>query len=155
MADPGWCRRCNPPSDVFACQFENSYGLFEDPDPPPPFMNSWILHCFDKISRELSSRIYQGTDHSSPVWVSPPSSIGGGPLYPMLTPPIPYFSIGPMGMAFSWRGCSLQTISPVGRRSPLLRTRGYVILWGNRGGSVGSAFDSGPMCCRFESHLRN
>ena len=61
---------------------------------------------------------------------------------------------GPMGMALSWRGCSLQTIPPVGRRSPLLRTRGYVILWGNRGGSVGSAFDSGPMCCRFESHLR-
>ena len=46
-------------------------------------------------------------------------------------------------------------IPPVGRRSPLLRTRGYVILRGNWGGSVGSAFDSGPMCCRFESHLRN
>ena len=42
-----------------------------------------------------------------------------------------------MGMAFSWRGCSLQTIPPVGRRSPLLRTWGYVILWENRGGSVG------------------
>ena len=66
-----------------------------------------------------------------------------------------YSQIGPMGMAFSWRGCSLQTIPPVGRRSPLLRTRGYVILWGNRGGSVGSTFDSAPMCCRFESHLRN
>ena len=26
---------------------------------------------------------------------------------------------------------------------------------GNRGGSVGSAFDSGPMFCRFECHLRN
>ena len=26
---------------------------------------------------------------------------------------------------------------------------------GNRGGSVCSAFDSGPMCCRFESHPRN
>ena len=25
---------------------------------------------------------------------------------------------GPMGMAFSWRGCSLLTIPPVGRRSP-------------------------------------
>ena len=33
---------------------------------------------------------------------------------------------------------------PVGRRSPLLRTQGYVILRGNRSGSVGSAFDSGP-----------
>ena len=65
------------------------------------------------------------------------------------------FSAGPMGMAFSWRGCSLQTIPLVGRRSPLLRTRGYVILWENRGGSVGNTFDSGPMCCRFESHLRN
>ena len=43
---------------------------------------------------------------------------------------------GPMGMAFSWRGCSLQTIPPVGRRSPLLRTRGNVILWEKRGGSV-------------------
>ena len=32
---------------------------------------------------------------------------------------------------------------------------GYVILWENRGGSVGSTFDSGLMCCRFESHLRN
>ena len=58
-----------------------------------------------------------------------------------------------MGMAFSWRGCSLQTIPPVGRRSPLLRTWGYVILWENRGGSVGSAFDpdrcvvgSSPTC---------
>ena len=30
------------------------------------------------------------------------------------------------------------TIPPVGRRSPLLRTRGYVILRGNWGGSVGS-----------------
>ena len=48
----------------------------------------------------------------------------------------------PMGMAFSWRGCSLPTIPPVGRRSPLLRTRGYVILSENRGGSVGRAFDS-------------
>ena len=62
---------------------------------------------------------------------------------------------GPMGIAFSWRGCSLQTIPPVGRRSPLLRTWGYVILWENRGGSVGSTFDSGLMCCRFESHLWN
>ena len=53
--------------------------------------------------------------------------------------------IGSMGMAFSWRGCSLQTIPPVGRRSPLLRTRGYVILWGKQGGSVGSTFDSGRM----------
>ena len=60
---------------------------------------------------------------------------------------------GPMGMAFSWRGCSLQTIPPVGRRSPLLRT--CAILWENRGGSVGSTFYSGLMCCRFESHLRN
>ena len=70
-----------------------------------------------------------------------------------LTPslPLPPPTQGPMGMAFSWRGCSLQTIPPVGRRSPLLRTRGYVILWGNRGGSVGSAFDSVPMCCRLES----
>ena len=58
-------------------------------------------------------------------------------------------------MAFSWRGCCLLTIPTVGRRSPLLRTRGYVILRGHRGGSVGSAFDSGPMCCRFESHPRN
>ena len=55
---------------------------------------------------------------------------------------------GTMRMAFSWRGCSLQTIPPVGRRSPLLRTRGYVILWENRGGSVGSTFDSGLMCFR-------
>ena len=49
-------------------------------------------------------------------------------------------AVAPCGlwMAFSWRGCSLETIPPVGRRSPLLRTRGYVILWGNRGGSVGS-----------------
>ena len=30
-----------------------------------------------------------------------------------------------------------------------------VILWGNRGGSVGSAFDSVPMCCRLESDPRN
>ena len=37
----------------------------------------------------------------------------------------------------------------------LLRTRGYLILRGNRGGSLGSTFDSGPMCCRFESHPRN
>ena len=43
----------------------------------------------------------------------------------------------------------------LGEDPPLLRTRGYVILWGNRGGSVGSTFDSGPMCCRFESHPRN
>ena len=71
----------------------------------------------------------------------------------LLTLPSPM--TGPMGMAFSWRGCSLQTIPPVGRRSPLLRIQGYVILWENRGGSVGSAFDSGLMCCRFESHLRN
>ena len=53
-----------------------------------------------------------------------------------------YPTLGPMGMAFSWRGCSLQTIPPVGRRSPLLRTRGYLILWENRGGSVVSAFDA-------------
>ena len=26
---------------------------------------------------------------------------------------------------------------------------------GNRGGSVGSVFDFGPMCCRFESHPWN
>ena len=51
---------------------------------------------------------------------------------------------GPMGMAFSWRGCSLPTIPLVVRRSPLLRTQGYLILRGNRSGSVGSAFDSGP-----------
>ena len=58
-----------------------------------------------------------------------------------------------MGMAFSWRGCSLQTISPVGRSSPLLRTRGYLILWENRSGSVVSVFDpdrcvvgSSPTC---------
>ena len=59
--------------------------------------------------------------------------------------------LGPMGMAFSWWGCSLPTIPPVGRRSPLLRTRGYVILWGSRDGSVGSVFDCEPMCCWFES----
>ena len=35
---------------------------------------------------------------------------------------------GPMGMAFTWRGCSLPTSPPGGRRSPPLRTRGYVIL---------------------------
>ena len=64
-------------------------------------------------------------------------------------------SIGSMGMAFSWRGCCLPTMPPVGRRSPLLRARGCVILRGNRGGSVGSTFDSGPMCYRFESHPRN
>ena len=63
-------------------------------------------------------------------------------------PDILHILPGPMGMAFSWRGCSLQTIPPVGRRSPLLRTRDYVVLPGNRGGSVGSAFNSGPMCCR-------
>ena len=48
-----------------------------------------------------------------------------------------------MGMAFSWRGCSLPTIPPPPlheRRSPLLRTRGYLILRGNRDGSAGSAF---------------
>ena len=44
---------------------------------------------------------------------------------------------------------------PSWEKIPLLRTRGYVILWENRGGSVGSTFDSGPMCCRFESHLWN
>ena len=54
-------------------------------------------------------------------------------------------------MAFSWRGCSLPTIPPVGRRSPLLRTWGYVILRGSRDGSVGSAFGCEPMCCRFKS----
>ena len=53
-----------------------------------------------------------------------------------------------MGTAFSWWGCSLQTIPPVGRRSPLLRTRGYVILRGNRGGSVGNAFDSTVLSVR-------
>ena len=36
---------------------------------------------------------------------------------------------------------------------PLFRTRGYVILRGSRDGSVGSAFDCEPMCCRFESSL--
>ena len=53
--------------------------------------------------------------------------------------------VSPMGMAFSCRGWSVLTIPPVGRRSPLLRTRGYVILWENRGGSVGRTFDSGLM----------
>ena len=33
---------------------------------------------------------------------------------------------------------------PSWEKIPRLRTRGYVILWGNRGGSVGSPFDSGP-----------
>ena len=33
--------------------------------------------------------------------------------------PQPQQASCPMGMAFSWRGCSLQTIPPVGRRSPL------------------------------------
>ena len=47
----------------------------------------------------------------------------------------PYIASYIMGMAFSWRGCSLQIIPPVRRRSPLLRTWGYVILWENRGGS--------------------
>ena len=42
------------------------------------------------------------------------------------------FLLGPMGMAFSWRGCYLRTILSVGRRSPPLRTWGYVILWENR-----------------------
>ena len=54
-------------------------------------------------------------------------------------------------MGFSLRGCSLPTIPPVGRRSPLLRTRGYVILRRSRDGSVGSAFDCEPMYCRFQS----
>ena len=40
---------------------------------------------------------------------------------------------------------------PSWEKNPLLRTRGYVILRGSRGGSVGSAFDCEPMCCRFES----
>ena len=31
----------------------------------------------------------------------------------------------------------------------------FEVYWGNQGGSVGSAFDSGPMCCWFESHPRN
>ena len=45
---------------------------------------------------------------------------------------MPYSSKkGPMGLAFLWSGCSLPTIPPVGRRSPLLRTRGYVILQGS------------------------
>ena len=47
-----------------------------------------------------------------------------------------------MGMAFSWRGCSLPTTPPppqLGEDPPLLRTRGYVILRGSRDGSVGSA----------------
>ena len=34
---------------------------------------------------------------------------------------------------------------------PPLRTRGHVILWGSRDGSVGRALDCEPMCCRFES----
>ena len=46
---------------------------------------------------------------------------------------------------------SLPTIPPVGRRSPLLRTRGYVILRGGRDGSVGRALDCKPMCCPIES----
>ena len=53
--------------------------------------------------------------------------------------------IGPMGMAFSWRGCSLQTIPPVGRRSPV-EDPGLCDPPGGPGGSVGSVFDSGPMC---------
>ena len=37
---------------------------------------------------------------------------------PVLCTPVMYPLLGPMGMAFSWRGCSLPTIPPVGRRSP-------------------------------------
>ena len=48
-------------------------------------------------------------------------------------------------------GAVLYRLSPqLGEAPPLLRTQGYVILRGNRGGSVGSAFDSRPMCCRFD-----
>ena len=42
----------------------------------------------------------------------------------------------------------LYRLSPqLGEDPPQLRTWGYVILWENRGGSVGSTFDSGLMCC--------
>ena len=51
-------------------------------------------------------------------------------------------------------GAVIYRLSPqLGEDSPLLRTRGYVILRGNRGGSVGSASHSGPMYCLF--HPRN
>ena len=55
-----------------------------------------------------------------------------------------------MTMAFSWRGCSLPTTPPPGGRRSSVEDPG--ILRGDRGGSVGSAFDFGPMCCRFESY---
>ena len=58
----------------------------------------------------------------------------------------------PHGDGLLVAGLSFTKIPPVGRRSPLLRTRGYVILCpGSRDGSVGSTLDCEPMCCRFES----
>ena len=38
-----------------------------------------------------------------------------------------------MGKAFSWRGCSLQTIPPVGRRSPPVEDLGLCDLLGEPG----------------------
>ena len=85
----------------------------------------------------------------------------GGHLgfHPKLT--ISSYNTSFLGVSAPWGwpsrgGAVLYRLSPqLGEDPPLLRTRGYVILWENRGGSVGSTFDSGPMCCRFESHLRN
>ena len=63
--------------------------------------------------------------------------------------------LGPHGDGLLVAGLFFTDYPPSWEKIPLLRTRGYVILRGHRGGSVGSAFDSGPMCCRFESHLWN
>ena len=61
-----------------------------------------------------------------------------------------------MGMTFSWRGCSLQTIPQLGEDPPPpVEDPGLCDPLGNRGGSVGSTFDSGPMCSAFPPVLRD
>ena len=65
------------------------------------------------------------------------------------------FSGWPHGDGLLVAGLFFTDYPPSWEKIPLLRTRGYVILWENRGGSVGSVFDSRPMCCWLESHPRN
>ena len=71
------------------------------------------------------------------------------------------FHVSKFGLKYRWHrahgdgllvvGLFFTNYSPSWEMIPLLRTRGYVILWGSRDGSVGSVFDCEPMCCWFES----